>query len=90
MRHTSPDNGVDLLRLTRDMFVAHTVPMDIKTLRDRLVDRRGQWTAIAAQAGVNRKTIERIVHEADYLPTMRTMIRLQGALNVSRQGKVAA
>lgn len=72
------------------MFVAHNVAMDIKTLRDRLIDKRGQWTAIAGVAGVNRKTIERIVHEADYLPTMRTVIRLQEALSQPRPAKVAA
>lgn len=62
--------------------------MDIQSLRSALVDRRGQWGALALKAQINRKTVERIVHEDDYMPTLRTMLKLQEALR-SEQGEAA-
>lgn len=35
---------------------------------------------IATKAGCNRKTIERIMNQTDYLPSVRTLLDLERAL----------
>jgi len=64
--------------------------MDIDSLRKDLITRRGKWSAIALQAGVNRKTVERIVYESAYMPNLRTMIALDAALKKLPATKQAA
>jgi DNA-binding phage protein len=54
--------------------------MDIKTLCTKLEARRGEWTSIAAQAGVSRRTIYRIVNGKN-LPNLQTMLDLDAALS---------
>lgn len=60
------------------------VGMDITFLRETLNDRRGQWTRIADAAGLSRKTIQRIVDDPTYNPTLATVNALTSALIVAR------
>lgn len=60
--------------------------MDIKTLRAKLESHRGRWSLIASVAGVNRKTIHRIVNDAEYNPTIATVTDIERAVaSVSRK-----
>ena len=54
--------------------------MDITTLREALSACRGDWGRIAELAGLNRKTIQRIVDEVDYNPTLGTINAITAAL----------
>lgn len=54
--------------------------MDIEQVRSALDSRRGEWSKIAAGAGINRKTIWRIMVDPEYLPTLRTLRGLASAL----------
>lgn len=55
--------------------------MDIESLRANLELRRGDWTRIAEVAGLNRKTIQRIVDDPAYNLTLATFSALQRALS---------
>lgn len=55
--------------------------MDIKTLREKLDARRGQWAMIAEVAGVHTKTLERIRMVDDYMPTLRNFESICRALD---------
>ena len=54
--------------------------MDIEQVRAALESRRGEWSKIATAAGVNRKTVWRIMVDPQYLPTLRTLRALARAL----------
>ena len=69
--------------LTWDKTVAHTCVMDIQTLCEKLVARRGEWTSIANRAGLSRRTIYRIVNGQN-MPNLRTVMDLEGALASSK------
>jgi DNA-binding phage protein len=53
--------------------------MDINKLRETLASRHGEWTRIAADAGVSRRTIYRIVNQKNS-PNLQTLIDLDRAL----------
>ncbi len=59
--------------------------MDIDTIRSELLAMRGQWSRIAVIAGVNRKTVERLVGDAAYNPTLATMKSIGGAIEAVRK-----
>ena len=63
--------------------------MDYDTLRIRLAARKGQWTEIGAHAGVDRRTIYRLLHEPGYNPTHKTMRNLSLALRAVRAPRVS-
>lgn len=54
--------------------------MDIEQVRVALDSRRGEWSKIATGAGINRKTVWRIMVDPQYNPTLRTMRALAAAL----------
>lgn len=60
-------------RLTRDSTVAYDSRMDLEPLRTAIAKRRGQWYRIADAAGLNRKTVERIMADPGYNPTLSTI-----------------
>jgi DNA-binding phage protein len=54
--------------------------MDIEQVRAALHSRRGEWSKIATTAGINRKTVGRIMADPEYLPTLRTLRAVARAL----------
>jgi len=63
--------------------------MEMQELRSLLASRRGEWTRLAAMAGVNRRTIYRIVNDDGYMPNLKTFLDLDRAVRADEQ-KVAA
>jgi transcriptional regulator with XRE-family HTH domain len=45
---------------------------ELNDLRTWLSTQRGRWADIARRSGVSHKTIERIIRNEDYSPTVRT------------------
>lgn len=64
--------------------------MDIEPLRAALEERRGQWTRIAEAAGLNRKTIERLMSDPGYNPTLATINALWDGLHATPDAAKAA
>lgn len=64
--------------------------MDIDTIRSDLRALRGRWSQVALIAGVNRKTIERLVADPGYNPTLATMTAIAGAIDRVREQPTAA
>lgn len=64
--------------------------MDIEPLRAALEERRGQWTRIAEAAGLNRKTIERLMSDPEYNPTLATINALWSGLSATPDAARAA
>lgn len=56
--------------------------MDIEQVRSALDSRRGEWSKISHAAGINRKTVWRIMVDPEYNPTLRTMRALATALGL--------
>jgi DNA-binding phage protein len=54
--------------------------MDITDIRARLAKRRGQWSEIAEAAGLNRKTVSRIMNDPEWMPNLRTLVDLGRAI----------
>lgn len=63
---------------------------ELQTMREELALRRGELTKIAAAAGLSRKTLGRVVANADYMPNLRTVLRIQSGLTSVRQEQTAA
>lgn len=78
--HASRDKWDICDPLTRDTNVPTMPDMEIDTLRTQLSQRRGQWTHLADVAGLSRKTIQRIVDDPTYNPTLATVNALQAAI----------
>lgn len=57
--------------------------MDLEIVRNRLSERRGQWSRLAAAAGINRKTIERLMSDDGYNPTLATLRAIVEALDAA-------
>lgn len=73
-------------RLTRPTFVSYSAWMgELQRIREELASRHGEWTKIAAAAGLSRKTLGRVVANADYMPNVRTLFRIQSGLASVRQ-----
>ena len=66
--------------MRRDEGFPYAQCMDYETLKLRLAARKGQWTEIGATAGVDRRTIYRLLHERDYNPSYQTMRKLSLAM----------
>lgn len=67
--------------------------MDPDTIRSRLSERRGQWSRLATAAGINRKTIERLMSDPAYNPTVGTLRAIVEALDsadLAKAGERAA
>ena len=73
-----------LLLLTLDTGVPYTVAMDIEAIKQQLDRRRGQWTVIAEVAGLSRKTLQRIMSDPGYNPTLATITSLEDAIRGTR------
>ena len=76
--------------LRKDENVPYDAGMDIQTLRNRLLARRGQWAEIAQAADVNRRTIYRLLNEANANPTISTVARLDKAMRTIKPAKADA
>ncbi len=74
----------ELVRLHWDGLVHHTSIMDYETLKLKLAARRGKWSELSAQSGVDRRTIYRVIHEPGYNPTYQTLRKLTLALRAVR------
>ena len=70
-------------------YAAYTRGMDYDTMKLKLAAREGQWSAIARESGVDRKTIYRMLTDPDYNPTFRTLRRLTLALRTVRAPRVS-
>lgn len=57
--------------------------MDLEIVRGRLSERRGQWSRLAGAAGINRKTIERLMSDDGYNPTLATLRAIVEALDAA-------
>jgi DNA-binding phage protein len=63
--------------------------MDIETIRLSLREHRGQWSRIAVSAGISRKTIERLMADAEYNPTVATLKAIAAALPTAERHQEA-
>lgn len=68
--------------------VAHTIiGMDYEQIKLKLAARDGQWSAIAREARVDRKTIYLMLTDPNHNPKYATLRRLSQALRVIRPAK---
>lgn len=83
--HTIARDKWDLFDpLTRGQKCPDNRCMDMDALRESLKERRGDWTRLAEAAALSRKTIQRIVHDPTYNPTLATFSALARVLAESR------